>query len=64
MGTLTKWNEREMELDLSVPGEENFKAEVFKNGPNADKKASDYEQETIKVPQDRKLKFSMAPGGD
>ncbi|MFC6999009.1 glycoside hydrolase family 97 protein [Rufibacter roseus] len=63
VGAMTNWSARDMELDLSFLGEGNFVAEVFKDGINADKMASDYKRETVDVPQNRKLKISMAPGG-
>ncbi|WP_207431896.1 glycoside hydrolase family 97 protein [Sabulibacter ruber] len=63
VGALTNWNARELELDLSFLGDGNYKAEIFRDGINADRKASDYKHETIDVPQNRKLKISMAPGG-
>ncbi|MFD2999527.1 glycoside hydrolase family 97 protein [Pontibacter toksunensis] len=63
VGALTNWDPREMELDLSFLGEGNYKAEVFKDGVNAHRNAADYKREVIDVPQDRKLKIKMAPGG-
>lgn len=63
VGALTNWDAREMELDLSFLGEGNYKAEVFRDGVNADRVGSDYKHETIDIPEDRKLKISMAPGG-
>lgn len=63
VGALTNWDPREMELDLSFLGEGNYKAEVFKDGVNAHRNAADYKREIIDVPQDRKLKIAMAPGG-
>ncbi|MCC9137815.1 glycoside hydrolase family 97 protein [Pontibacter silvestris] len=63
IGALTNWDARELELDLSCLGEGNYKAEVFRDGVNADRVASDYKREVIDVPQNRKLKIYMAPGG-
>ncbi|MBA9079197.1 glycoside hydrolase family 97 protein [Rufibacter quisquiliarum] len=63
VGALTNWDARDLELDLSFLGEGSFQAEVFKDGVNADKLASDYVHQTVEVPQNRKLKISMAPGG-
>jgi alpha-glucosidase len=63
VGALTNWDPREMELDLSFLGEGNYKAEVFRDGVNADRVGSDHKHETIDVPKDRKLKIAMAPGG-
>ncbi|MHA6249605.1 glycoside hydrolase family 97 protein [Pontibacter sp. CAU 1760] len=63
VGALTNWDAREMELDLSFLGTGNYKAEVFKDGMNAHRKASDYRHETVEVPQSKKLKIALAPGG-
>lgn len=63
VGALTNWDKREIELDLSFLGSGSFKAEVFKDGINADRAARDYKKEVIDVPVDRKVKVSMAPGG-
>lgn len=63
LGALTNWDQRELILDLSFLGEGNFKAEVFQDGKNAHRVASDYKKIEIPAPSDRKLKINMAPGG-
>ena len=63
VGSMTNWDERKMELDLSFLGEGNFKGEVFKDGINANKAARDYKKETIDIPSNKKLPISMAKGG-
>lgn len=63
VGALTNWDERELELDLSFIGEGNWEAQVFMDGVNANRIASDYKSETIKISPDRKLKIKMASGG-
>lgn len=63
VGALTNWDAREMELDLSFLGEGNFKAEIFKDGVNADRAGRDYKKEVIMLPANKKLKIKMAPGG-
>ena len=63
VGALTNWEPRELELDLSFLGDGDYKLELFKDGINADRAASDYKKEIIPVPADRKLKIKMAPGG-
>lgn len=63
LGSMTNWDARELELDLSFLGEGSFKAEVFKDGVNADKAARDYKKEIIDIPADKKMKIKMAPGG-
>ena len=63
VGALTNWTARDMEVDLSFLPAGNFKAEVFKDGINADRAARDYKHDLISVPVDRKLRISLAPGG-
>ncbi len=63
LGSLTNWDARELEVDLSFLGEGDFKLEIFKDGVNADKAARDYKKEVIALPSNRKLKIQMAPGG-
>ncbi len=63
IGSMTNWDARELELDLSFLGEGNFKAEVFRDGANADRAARDYKKEVVDIPADRKLTISMVSGG-
>lgn len=63
VGSMTNWDARSLELDLSFLGEGRFKGEVFKDGVNAGKAARDYRKEVIDIPVSRKLPVSMAPGG-
>lgn len=63
VGSLTDWAARSLELDLSFLGDGSFRAEVFKDGINADRMATDYVKEVIDIPSDKKLKIDMAPGG-
>ena len=63
VGSLTNWSPRSLELDLSFLGEGSFKAEVFKDGVNANRSARDYKKEIITIPANRKLTINMASGG-
>ncbi len=63
VGSLTDWEARELDIDLSFLGDGTFYAEIFRDGVNADKIARDYQKETIKLDIHRKLKINMAPGG-
>lgn len=63
VGSLTNWDARTLELDLSFLGAGNFSAEIYKDGANANRIASDYKKEMISIPADKKLKISMAQGG-
>ena len=63
VGSMTNWDPREFELDLSFLGNGTYKAEIFRDGVNADKVASDYKKETVSIPDNKKLNIRMAPGG-
>ena len=63
IGAMTNWDERELTLDLSFLGEGEYKAEIFVDGVNASRIASDYKKEIVSVPANRKLIVKMAPGG-
>lgn len=63
IGSMTNWDERELILDLSFLDEGAFRAEIFKDGVNANKAARDYKKEIIAIPADKKLKIKMAQGG-
>ena len=63
VGSMTDWDDRELELDLSFLGSGSFEAEVYRDGVNANRIARDYKKETVDIPADRKLKIKMAPGG-
>ena len=63
VGSLTNWDARTLEIDLSFLGKGMYKAEIFKDGVNADKVARDYKKEIINIPADKKVTIKMAPGG-
>ncbi|HEY5592762.1 MAG TPA: glycoside hydrolase family 97 catalytic domain-containing protein, partial [Paludibacter sp.] len=63
VGAMTNWTPRELTLDLSFLGAGNYQAVVFKDGMNADRDATDYKKEVIKITSGDKVKIQMAPGG-
>jgi len=63
VGSLTNWDSRSIELDLSFLGEGAFRAEIFKDGVNAHRNARDYKKEIIAIPANRKLTVDMVSGG-
>jgi alpha-glucosidase len=63
VGSMTNWDKRSVELDLSFLGAGKYQAEIFKDGINAGKVAKDYKKEVIDIPADRKLEISLAAGG-
>ncbi len=60
---MTNWNERDIEIDLSFLGKGNYRAEIFKDGINANRNGNDYKKETRQVTRTDKLIIHMAPGG-
>jgi alpha-glucosidase len=63
VGAMSNWTPRELTLDFSFLGPGNYKAVVFKDGINADRDATDYKKEVIKISATDKLKIQLAPGG-
>ena len=63
VGSLTDWNARTLELDLSFLNAGDWKAEMFSDGMNANRLASDYKKTVIDIPASRKLTIKMAQGG-
>lgn len=63
VGSLNNWTARNLTLDLGFLGNGHYKAEVFKDGANADRAARDYKREIMDVPANKQLTISMAPGG-
>jgi alpha-glucosidase len=63
LGAMTNWDQREITLDFSFldPGE--YEAVIFKDGVNADRQASDYKMEKLKVAPGSKMKIQLSPGG-
>jgi len=63
VGAMTNWTARETEIHFSFLGEGDYEAEVFKDGVNADKDATDYKKEIIRVNRYTVLTAKMAGGG-
>jgi alpha-glucosidase len=64
IGGMTNWNARTLEVDLSqIVGQGNYTVDIFRDGANAHRIASDYKRETIALPASRKLTVHLAPGG-
>lgn len=62
IGGITDWTPRDVEVDLSFLGGA-YDAVLFRDGVNADRKASDYKRETLRVDASEPLKLHLAPGG-
>ena len=63
VAAMTNWTPRSLDIDLSFLGEGTFKAEIFSDGVNADRDATDYKRDTRTVTPTDKLNADMMPGG-
>lgn len=63
IGAITDWNARDISIDFRFLGEGNFTMQLFKDGVNAHRNASDFSMQTMDLPADKKLKVHLAPGG-
>lgn len=62
IGGITDWTPRDLQIDLSFVGSA-ATAELFRDGVNADRKASDYRREEIRLDPSRPFAVHLAPGG-
>jgi len=63
LGAMTNSEARELQLDFSFLGEGVYTIEIFQDGVNADRYASDYKKLVKKITNTDALKIKMAPGG-
>jgi alpha-glucosidase len=63
VGALTDWTSRDMDLDLSFLPAGDYTMDIFQDGINADKYASDYKHLKINIKSGDKMKIHLAPGG-
>jgi alpha-glucosidase len=63
VGALTNWEERDVKLNLDFLSDGTYKAEIMKDGQNANKQAQDYKHETLLVTKDSVLPIHLAQGG-
>lgn len=63
VGGMTGWNERTLTLDLSFLPQGVYSVELYRDGVNADRIATDYRKEVFDLPLNGLLKVKMAPGG-
>ncbi|MGD0754790.1 MAG: glycoside hydrolase family 97 protein [Bacteroidales bacterium] len=63
VGAMTNWTPRDLSLDFSFLGERDYQAVIFQDGINADRDATDYKKEVIKISKGSKIEVHLAPGG-
>jgi alpha-glucosidase len=71
VGALTNWTPRDLEVPLAflgdgpsaAPGAGSWEADIYKDGPNADRVGVDYAREKRPVSSTDRLTIHLAPGG-
>jgi len=63
VGAMTNWTARDLELDLSFLGSGSYQADIFRDGPNADRVGVDYQREKRMVSPTKPIRIHLAPGG-
>jgi len=64
LGAITNWDSRDITIDFSfLEKGKKFQAEIFSDGLNADKAATDYKREIVTIDSTTKLTYRLASGG-
>jgi alpha-glucosidase len=63
VGAMTNWTPRELTIDLSFLGAGEYNAEIFKDGINADRDATDYRKEVVSIKSGDKIIIKLMNGG-
>jgi alpha-glucosidase len=63
VGAMTNWSPREITIDFSFLGEGEYSAEIFSDGINADRDATDYRKEVQTIRKGDELTIKMMNGG-
>jgi alpha-glucosidase len=63
IGAMTNWTARDLDVDLSFLPSGTFRAEILRDGPNADRVGVDVTTETRTVSTRDRLHIHLAPGG-
>jgi len=63
VGAMTNWSARDLEVALSFLGEGTWEADIYKDGPNADRAGVDYAREKRSVSAPDRVPIHLAPGG-
>ena len=63
VSAIGSWEPRTLKVDLPFLGEATYRAEIFEDGPNADRDATDYVRRFQNVSSRKPLELRLAPGG-
>ena len=63
VAAINSWEPRKIQIDTSFLGEGKWRAEIFADGVNADRDATDYAKSSATVAAGEKISATLAPGG-
>ncbi|MBN2173638.1 MAG: glycoside hydrolase family 97 protein [Bacteroidales bacterium] len=63
IGSMTNWDQRQIEIDFSFLDTGNYMMDIFQDGINADRYAADFKRMKKEVNSSDKLTIKLAPGG-
>jgi alpha-glucosidase len=63
IGAMSNWDARDITIDFSFLGEGNYEAEIFHDGINAGKDATDYKKEISKISSKDRRVIHLSGGG-
>lgn len=63
IAAMTNWDSRDIIIDFSFLKEGKYKAEIFKDGINSDRDATDYSREIINLSSGDKMTIHLSNGG-
>jgi alpha-glucosidase len=63
LGVMNNWTARDISVNFSFLGKGNYEAEIFQDGINADRDATDYKKEIISIDSLTQIKIHLAGGG-
>jgi alpha-glucosidase len=63
LGAMNDWTARDFNVDCLFLKEGKFEIEIYKDGVNADRYASDYQHEILEITNTSTLNIHLAPGG-
>ena len=63
VGAMSNWTARDITIDLSFLKDGKYEAEIFEDGINADRDATDYKKEVRQVSSKDKLTIHLSNGG-
>lgn len=63
VGAMTDWTLRKLDIHFDFLGQGVFTAEIYADGPNASRHASDYKKIVQRISVNESLHIDLAPGG-